>query len=120
MRPVYRGHGAASASPGEATSEGSSAGKVSQVYLLGEIVAAFNATGRSMVIVDCSRCPRRGRLSLRRLLTEHGPQMRGPDLLNAIAADCDKQGTQSTHDVCGARFPEMVEVFLRPTRPPSS
>jgi len=39
--------------------------------------------------------------------------MRGTDLLNAIAADCDKQGTTSTHDVCGVRFLEMVEVFLR-------
>jgi hypothetical protein len=92
---------------------------MSQVHLLGEIVAAFNAIGRTMVTVDCSRCPRHGRLSLRRLLAQHGPDMRGPDLLNAIAADCDKQGTRSTHDVCGMRFPEMVEVFLRPIRPPS-
>ena len=56
-------------------------GRVSQVYLLGEIVAAFTAIGRSMATVDCSRCPRRGRLSLQRLLAEHGPLMRGPDLL---------------------------------------
>jgi len=85
---------------------------VSQVYLLGEIASAFAAHGKTMVTVDCSRCDRKGRLSLQRLLAEYGPLMRGPDLLNAIAADCDKQCTRSTHDVCGVRFLEMPEVFL--------
>ncbi|MGE4048416.1 MAG: hypothetical protein AB7F35_26410 [Acetobacteraceae bacterium] len=87
---------------------------MSQVYLLGEIVAAFTATGRTLITVNCARCQRHGRLSLRRLLAEHGPDARGPDVLNAIAADCARQGTRSVHDVCGVRFPEMREVFLGP------
>jgi len=85
---------------------------VSQVYLLGEIGVAFTAQGKRMITVNCSRCHRKGRVSIKRLLAKHGPLARGPDVLNAIAADCDRQGTNSTHDVCGVRFPEMAEVFL--------
>jgi len=94
MRAVYRVHGAVAANLDEAASESTATGRVNQVYLLGEIAVAFAARGKTMMTVDCSRCPRRGRLSLQCLLAEHGPLMRGPDVLNAIAADCDKQGTE--------------------------
>jgi len=46
--------------------------------LLGEIAERFTAAGLAMLEVSCNRCDRRGRLSIARLLAEHGPRCQVP------------------------------------------
>jgi hypothetical protein len=52
--------------------------------------------------VACSKCPRSGRYSVRRLMRERG-DARLTDLA-ALAADCPKREKFSMPDQCGARF----------------
>ncbi len=61
--------------------------------------------------VDCGRCERHGRLSLDRLLAEHGPDMPMPAVGRILAADCPRMIEQRGFDVCGVRFPGLVAVF---------
>lgn len=62
--------------------------------------------------VSCNRCDRRGRLSVARLLTEHGPAQPIPTLREIIAADCPKMQARHLYDVCGVHFPELSRLFL--------
>jgi hypothetical protein len=63
---------------------------------------------RSGLDVACNRCDRRGRLSVRRLLAEHGPDLPVPELRRIIAADCPKMIEGKMHDVCGIHFPGLA------------
>jgi len=38
-----------------------------------------------MVAIECAKCGRHGRLRASRLIEEHGPDIKLPDLLRAIA-----------------------------------
>ena len=66
------------------------AATVSGVVTLGQMAALFADAGLTMLEVSCNRCPRRGRLSIARLLAEHGPALPGPELRRIIAADCPR------------------------------
>jgi hypothetical protein len=54
-----------------------------------------------MVEVECAKCGRHGRLRTARLLAEHGPDIKLPDLLREIA-QCPKW--DSMNDPCGAGY----------------
>ena len=54
-----------------------------------------------MVEIECAKCGRHGRLRTARLLAEHGPDIKLPDLLRAIA-QCQKWG--SMNDGCEACY----------------
>ena len=62
---------------------------------------------RTFMNVGCNRCDRRDRLSVRRLLAEHGPDLPVPELLRIIAADCARMIEGKMHDVCGIHFPGL-------------
>ena len=44
----------------------------------------------TMLDVACSKCDRRGRLSIAKLIAEHGADMRLPDLREILAGDCPR------------------------------
>jgi hypothetical protein len=54
------------------------------------MAALFTAAGLTMAEVSSNRCERRGRLSIARLLAEHGHALPGPELRHVTAADCPR------------------------------
>jgi hypothetical protein len=75
----------------------------SGVTTLGDMAAQFPAT----ITVACNRCDRRGKLRTVRLLSEHGPDLPGPELRRILAADCPRMIAGELHDVCGIHFPGL-------------
>jgi hypothetical protein len=69
-----------------------------------------------MLDVACSRCERRGRLSVAKLIERHGAGAGLPDLRQTIAGDCPHVGTASIHDRCGVHYPQLPGLFV-PSRP---
>jgi hypothetical protein len=61
-----------------------------------------------MLNVSCSRCDRRGLLSVDRLLAEHGPDFPIPELRHIIAADCPRMIEGKIADPCGVHFPGLA------------
>jgi hypothetical protein len=53
------------------------------------------------VEIECAKCGRHCRLRTARLLAEHGPDIKLPDLLGVIA-QCPKWGNMN--DSCGAQY----------------
>jgi hypothetical protein len=49
--------------------------------------------------IECEACGRRGRYNVARLMEKYG-DMKLPDLLNVLAADCPKAKSFSVHDRC--------------------
>jgi hypothetical protein len=68
--------------------------------------------GMTMLEVACRKCPRRGRLSIARLIAEHGRDG-PPDLRALIAHDCPKMQNppHDIYDRCGVHFPELPRRF---------
>jgi hypothetical protein len=67
---------------------------------------------RALVLkVACRRCDRRGRLNVARLIREHGPDARLPDLKDVLAGNCPKFRNQVASDRCEVHFPDLVALF---------
>jgi hypothetical protein len=64
----------------------------------------------AMLDVACSKCDRRGRLSVAKLIAEHGSDMRLPDLRERLAGDCPRVRSASVVDRCGVHYPQLVEL----------
>ena len=75
---------------------------------LGQMAAMHDAAGLTALEIACNRCDRRGRLSIARLLAEHGPELR-----RIIAADCPRMIAGKVPDVCGIHFPQMPRFRRR-------
>lgn len=54
--------------------------------------------------VECSRCSRKGRYSLARLISERGAEARLTEFLDEITAECPRHQATTIHDRCAARF----------------
>jgi hypothetical protein len=67
--------------------------------------------------VACSCCERRGRLSIARLIRDHGAAAGLPSLRRAIAADCRKMIVDKFHDLCGVHFPGLSALTAGSARP---
>lgn len=69
-----------------------------------------------MVEFRWDKCGRYGKLRKARLLAEYG-DMKGPELLLKIAADCPRVGN-SYYDRCGIYYPALAKSTkaLRPQR----
>ena len=72
-------------------------------WLLADVVAA----GYRQIDVACTKCDRRGRVSVGRLVAEWGPDVTLPDLRMHIAAGCPRLHSVSVNDVCGVMYPEL-------------
>ena len=60
--------------------------------------------------VRCSRCDRRGRLRLDRLIAQHGAAFPAPELRHLLAGDCPSRDA-SIHERCQVHFPNLVGAF---------
>lgn len=61
-----------------------------------------------MLEVACSRCERRGRLSVARLIEQHGADARLPDLRDILAGDCPRVRAASTYERCQVHYPQLA------------
>ncbi len=58
---------------------------------------------------DCTRCPRRGRLNLERLIARHGEGMTLRELQALLPGDCPNRGERDV-DRCAVGYPQLVEI----------
>ena len=64
------------------------------------------ARSHRLLKIRCERCDRRGKLSLPKLMAEHGPSRRLPDLAAALSKDCTV-AAHTTYDRCQIVFPQL-------------
>jgi hypothetical protein len=75
-------------------------------------VLTLEAKGLARLEIACDRCPRRGAYRVARLVEQLG---RGHDLVRLqLAAACPAYCTGRTTPACGARYPQLPGLFLRP------
>jgi hypothetical protein len=67
------------------------------------------AAGLTHLTIRCTRCPRAGRLSLRRLMAERGPDTTVLLLLVSLGADCPKR-EGSVYERCDRYCPDLRRV----------
>jgi hypothetical protein len=79
-----------------------------------EITLARVAERLAMLEIGCRKCERLGRLSVARLIEEHGAGKGLNELLGTLAADCPRQNAHSIYDRCGACYPQLSSLFYRP------
>ena len=60
----------------------------------------------AMLQIKCSRCERRGRLQVDRLLAQYG-DAELPELRLTLAGDCPKAAVVSISDQCDIFFPQL-------------
>ena len=63
----------------------------------------------TMLEIACSRCARRGRLSVARLIEQHSDK-RLPELRYILAADCPRVVVDRVYDRCGVHYPQLRPV----------
>ena len=57
-----------------------------------------------------ARSDRRGRLSVAKLIAEHGADMRLPDLREILAGDCPRVRAASFNDRCAVHYPQLLRM----------
>ena len=67
--------------------------------------------------VACHRCERRGRVSLARLIEEHGADTGLPDLWESLAGDCQHARSAALNNRCAICYPQLPPLFL-PSKEP--
>ena len=63
-----------------------------------------------MLHVACSKCDRRGGLSVAKLIAEHGADMRLPDLREILAGDCFARPGCLSLNRCGVHYPQLAKL----------
>lgn len=76
------------------------------VILLGQV-----AERTAHLDVSCRRCERTGRLSVARLVRDHGAGFPMPELRRVVASDCPRWDVASLSDLCGVQFPQLPALF---------
>jgi hypothetical protein len=64
-----------------------------------------------MLLVECSRCPRKGRYSVAKLIERYGRKghmMKWKELLNG---DCPKRDAHQMHDRCDLICPDLPKAL---------
>ena len=61
--------------------------------------------------IACPRCDRRGRVSVARLVEQHGVGAGLRDAIGAINADCPKVTAQGVMDRCEVYFPGLDRLL---------
>jgi hypothetical protein len=74
----------------------------------GDAVTLGDLAGRGITMLEiaCRRCDRRGRLSVARLIEQHG-DMRLPELRYILAGDCSHAEAVSISERCNVYFPQL-------------
>jgi rRNA maturation protein Nop10 len=58
--------------------------------------------------VRCTRCSRRGRYRLARLIAEHGAETGLPELASRLSADCPNAKAYALHERCSVEFQQLA------------
>jgi hypothetical protein len=74
---------------------------------LGELVGKLD-----MLEIKCHRCDRHGRVSLARLIEEHGADRGLPDLWETLAGDCEHARATALNSRCPIYYPQLPPLFL--------
>jgi hypothetical protein len=82
-----------------------------EALLKGSITLAQVAVKTTMLDIACSRCDRRGRLNVQKLIAEYGAGADLPTLKEKLAHGCPRLESTSIHERCGAHFPRLPELF---------
>ena len=78
----------------------------------GSITLAELVGKLDLLEIKCHRCERHGRVSLARLIEEHGADTGLPDLWVPLAGDCPKAQSTAMHDRCAIHYPQLLALFL--------
>ena len=62
--------------------------------------------------IPCHRCERSGRVSLARLIEEHGADTGIPDLWQNLAGDCPQARSAALNNRCAIYYPQLPALFL--------
>jgi hypothetical protein len=80
------------------------------VFTLGDVVER----GAVMLEIRCGRCDRSGRLSVARLLAEHGPGAAMGHVLHSQVGDCPQRDSGQIQRRCDPYCPDLVRLFRAP------
>jgi hypothetical protein len=61
--------------------------------------------------IACSRCPRYGRLSVARLMRQHGPDATIRSAISGINADCPQRNSHGVMEQCDLYFPGLAGML---------
>ena len=76
---------------------------------LGELVGKLD-----LLEIKCHRCDRHGRVSLARLIDEHGVDGGLPDLWETLAGDCEHARASGLNNRCAIYYPQLPLLCLAP------
>ena len=62
--------------------------------------------------IKCHRCDRHGRVSLARLVDDHGADTGLPDLGETLTGDCPQARSTAVHNRCAIYYPQLPALFL--------
>jgi hypothetical protein len=62
--------------------------------------------------IKCHRGDRHGRVSLARLIEDHGADRGLPDLWQKLSGDCEHAASTALHNRCAIYYPELPGLFL--------
>jgi hypothetical protein len=77
------------------------------VILLGEVAAR----GATMIEVRCGRCDRHGRLSVKRLLAQYGPDVAVGHIMRAQIGECPNRDSSQIQNRCDPYCPDLARLF---------
>ena len=65
----------------------------------------------NMLRVECTRCPRKGRYNVRRLIEKYGRQANMIKWNEQLNGDCPKRDASQLHDRCDLFCPDLPKVL---------
>ncbi len=81
------------------------------ILVMGSILLGHVATLTDQLAVACSRCERAGRVSIARLLAQHGPDMPMTDLRRVLAVGCPRLCENRLTELCGVHYPDLARLM---------
>ena len=64
-----------------------------------------------MLRVECTRCPRKGRYSVAKLIAHHGRRGNMTKWMSDLKGDCPKRDATQPHDRCDLLCPDLPKVL---------
>jgi hypothetical protein len=84
----------------------------------GAVALSEVAARTSHIEIACTRCERRGRYRISRLVERLGPDFAMTDLAAEIA-DCPRRGLSAWSERCDVYFPGLAELMAAPDQRPN-
>ena len=64
-----------------------------------------------MLCVECTRCQRKGRYSIAKLITQYGRKANMTKWRELLSSDCSKRNVSRLHDRCDLICPDLPKVL---------